>query len=213
MSDLEPHVWYTDVDCMVYIDDLLLTNNYQIEVGFFTSTSNPLLHDIALEKIEVFFEVLMKNCIVIRKDEYDREERNITNNWFMVHELLNDQTVAAAIYSKLISIVGEDLDIQFLRLSSELGKNIRYTINSESPELTVLLPDRETWWNDVHVKFNPWWLRSDTATYDRLINRDEIFQGDIRWDDLFEEALTKANELESKKNKFKIIAGGKGENN
>lgn len=209
MSDLEPHVWYTNVDCIVYIDDLLLINNYQIEVGFFTSTSNVVLHDIALEKIEVFFELLMKNCIVIRKEEYDKDQRNLTNNWFMVHELLNDQTVAAAIYSKLISIVGDDLDIQFLRLSSELGKNIRYTINSESPELTVLLPDRETWWNDPHVKFNPWWLRNDTATYDRLINRDETFQGEIRWEDLFEEALDKAKEMDSKKSKFKIIKGGK----
>lgn len=209
MSDLEPHVWYTDVNCIVYVDDLLLTNNYQIEVGFYTSTPNPVLHDIAMEKVEVFFELLMKNCVIIRKEDYDREERNIANNWFMVYDLLNDQTVAAAIYSKLISIVGEDLDIQFLRLSSALGNNIRYTIVNESPELTVLLPDRESWWNDPHVKFDPWWLRSDTATYDRLINRDEIYEGEILWNDLFEEALVKAEEIDSKKNKFKIIPGGK----
>lgn len=211
MSYLEPHVWYTDVNCIVYADDLLLINRYHIEVGFFTSTPNQVLHDIALEKVELFFEVLMKDCVIITKKDYDKEDHKLVNNWFMVHEFLNDQTIAAMIYSKLVAIVGNDLDIQFVRLSSELGGNIRYTISNDSPELSVLLPDKETWWDDPHIKFNPWWLRTDTATYDLLINRDEIFQGDVRWEEVFEEALAKAKEPTSKKSKFTIIEGGKDE--
>lgn len=211
MSNLEPHVWSTNINCMVYVDNLLLINTYQIEVGFFTSTTNPVLHDIALEKIEVFFELLMKDCIIITKEDYDKEERTIANNYFMVHDFINDQTIASMIFSKLISIVGIDLVIEFVRLSSVLGNNIRYTISNESPELSVLLPDKETWTKDSPVKFDPWWMRSDTATFDCLLDQNEIFRGLLRWEEIFEEDLAKANEADSKKSKFKIIAGGKDE--
>jgi hypothetical protein len=211
MSYLEPHVWSTNVNCMVYVDDLLLTNNYQIEVGFFTSTPNAILHDIALEKIEVFFELLMKDCIIITKENYDKENRTISNNWLMVDDLLNDQTVATMIFSKLVSIVGADLDIEFLRLSSALGNNIRYTISNDSPELSVLLPNKETWCKDSSIKFDPWWMRSDTATFDTLIDQNDFFKGLLRWEDVFGEDLAKAQDDDPKKNKFKIIAGGKDE--
>jgi hypothetical protein len=215
-KELDPHCWYSEVDCVIFVDKSLLINHYNIEVGFLPAHSNPMIHDMALEKIEMFFNLLMKNSVIVKKSDYDTEfPIMLTNNILMIPETLNDQTVGAAIFSKLIAIVGNELEIVHIKISSELGRGIRYTIFEDSPELTELLPSKKDWWKDTKIKFNPWWMRSDTATYDRLINRDEIYEGEFVWDEYFKEELEsirKSQEAEAiAKGKFKIINGGKDE--
>lgn len=209
-----PHEWSIELNCMVFVNDALLVNNFSIKVGFLPTVENTILNDIALEQIEIFFNLFMQNSIIINKKEYEESDSivKLQNNVFMIPDKPNDQTIGSLIFSKLIAIVGDNLDIEYIRLTSDLGKNITYTIDSESPELEVLLPTKAEWWDDDNVTFMPWWCRPDTATYDVLINRDEIYQGDIVWEDLFKDELEKLKETENTaKGKFKIISGGKDE--
>jgi hypothetical protein len=196
---------------MVYVDDLFLTNKFKFKVGFSTINENVILNEIALDQIDLFFNMLMDNCVIVAKSTYENSKFPIKNNLLMVHEKPNDQTVGSMIFLKLMNIVGNNLEINYVSISSSLGDNIKYTINETSSELAVLLPKREEWWGDKKVAFNPWWLRADTATYDKLINRNEIYNGDFVWEEMFKEEFEEANKSEKPVNekKFQLIPGGK----
>ena len=205
-----PHKWSTNFSAMIYIDKMLAINHFDVSIGFHNTVENPVLNDIAFEKVELFFNMLLSNSIMISKQDYDLDAlKDFENNVFMVHEKANDQAVGSQILLKLINIVGTDLEIDHITISSVLGRDIEYTMDIESPEISVLLPTREEWWNDENIKFKPWWLREDTATYDLLINRDEIFVGKFKWSDFFEKELEEAKKIDNAKNKFTIIDGGK----
>lgn len=210
-EEIVPHSWSTEVSCIVYVDNMLLQNRYNIEVGFDTSSSNPILHDIAFEKIEMFFDVLMNNSIIINKDDFKEKTFDFENNYFEVYEMLNDQSIASVAFTKLTSLVGDDLIISYVKLSSILGKGIRYTIDNNSPELSVLLPNKEDWWESEDIKSQPWWMRPDTATYDKVLTGDKIYIGEFDWNEHFGEDIEKAKDLDVKKTKFEIIRGGKDE--
>ena len=200
-TDAIPHKWSTNFSAMIYIEKMLAINHFDVSIGFHNTVENPVLNDIAFEQVELFFTTLMSNSILISKEDYEGDDiKGLENNIVMVPSKANDQTIGSQIFLKLINIVGENLEIDHITISSTLGKDIEYTIDIESPELTVLLPTREEWWKDEHVKFQPWWLREDAATYDQLINRDEIFTGTFKWSEIEGDKL---------KGKFTIIDGGK----
>ena len=212
MSDnIVPHSWSTKTSCLVFVEDMFLINNYKFEVGFDTSSINPVLNDIAFEKIQMFFDILMNNSIIISKSDFDANTFNFKNNYLKLPNLLNDQTLGCVVFSKLMSLVGEDLIIEYVRLSSELGKNIRYTIDNECPEIGSLLPDKAEWWDGTEIKSAPWWGRPDTATYDKVLEGDEIYIGEFNWNEHFEEELKEAENMNTKVHKFQIIKGGRGE--
>jgi hypothetical protein len=196
---------------MVFVDDLLLINHYNFEVGFDTVASNPILHDVAFEKVQMFFDILLTNNIVIGKKDFIEKRPPIENNFIELPDLLNDQTLGSVIFSKLMAIVGDDLSIEYVKISSDLGRNVRYTIDNHSPELHVLLPEKDDWWEDEDIKSQPWWMRPDTATYDEVIKGEDIYAGEFKWDEHFETEIEKAKSLDVKKSKFEIIRGGKDE--
>jgi hypothetical protein len=209
-TDEISHRWSTSFSSMIYIDKMLAINYFDVSIGFFYTVENQALCDMAFEQVEMFFSILMSNVIMISKEDHDNDElKDFENNVFMVPGKANDQTIGSQIFLKLVNIVGENLSIEHITISSVLGKNIEYTIDMDSPELTKLLPTREEWWDDENVKFQPWWLRDDSATYDVLINRDEIYTGVFKWSDMFEKELEEAKIVDNAKNKFKIIDGGK----
>lgn len=211
-SRSHPHEISVEVPCMICMENSLLINTFSIKVGFLPTIENKILNSIAFEKIEMFFELFVQNSIILDKKQH-KQFKNLTkieNNIVMTPDTPNDQTVGSLFYSKLSAIVGNDLSIEHLTLSSELGKNILYTFDADSVELEVLLPDRADWWG-TNVDFMPWWHRDDTATYDLLIDDEKIYQGDMSWEDFFKDELEKLKEENTVKGRFKIIAGGKDE--
>lgn len=210
-EEISPHEWPSKVHCVIYVDNMLLINNYKIKIGFDVSSTNPILHDIAFEKIIMFFEVLMNNSIIISKKDYDENSFNFENNFIQLPEMLNDQTLGSVIYAKLSALVGEDLIISYVKISSSLGKNIKYTIDNNSPELSALLPEKKIWWGEKQIEKQPWWMRPDTATYDKVLEGSNIYIGEFNWNDHFKEDIEEANNLNVKSKKFKIIDGGKNE--
>lgn len=205
-----PHKWSTSFTSMIYIDKMFLINHYDINIGFFYTVENQALSEMAFEQIEMFFSILMHNIIIISKEDYDNNElKDLENNIFMIPGKVNDQKIGSQIFLKLVNIVGDNLNIDHIVINSVLGKNIEYGIDMDSPELTQLLPTREEWWDDENIKFQPWWLRDDSATYDVLINRDEIYNGEFKWSEMFEKEIEEAKTIDNAKNKFTIINGGK----
>jgi hypothetical protein len=206
-----PNRWSTEINAMVYSYGDLLINRYYVSIGFFSTKENPTVNEVAIEKMEIFFNLLFNNSIIIAKSFYDEKAPNIDNNIFMMPDTVNDQSIACLIYLKLCSIIKDDLSIEYITISSDLGKEIEYTIDIDSAEIEAWIPKREEWWKDENIKFEPWWLRDDSATYDQLINQNEIYQGNFIWDEIFKEEIQKIQE-DDKKSKFKIINGGKDAN-
>jgi len=212
-NEVVPHSWPTKVSCLVFVEDMLLLNKYKFEIGFDTSSVNPILHDIAFEKVQIFFDILMNNAIIIGKSDFDNKTFDFKNNYIQLPDLLNDQTLGSTIFSKLSALVGEDLIIEYVKISSELGKNVRYTIDNNCPEIHTLLPDKEVWWEGKDIKSNPWWARPDTATYDMILNQEDLYEGDFSWEEHFEEEIKEAEQIGTKGTRFKIIKGGKDNKN
>ena len=211
-NDLPPQTWSTKVQCLCFVDNFLSINNIKVKVAFHATVENTILNEIALDQMEMFFDLLMHNSLIIDKDAYEKiGEFPFGNNIFMIPGNISDQTIGSLIFVKLVSIVKNNLEIDHITLSTELGKKIKYTLNGQSPEIEVLLPKKADWWKDDKVKFEPWWLRSDTATYDHLISKNEIYEGEFIWEEFFKEELDKLREqVESPRKKtFKIIDGGK----
>lgn len=208
-DDIVPHVWPTEASCIIYVDGMLLLNNYKFEIGFDTSTANVMLHDIAFEKVQMLFDLLLNNSIIIAQKDFKEKTFDFSNNYFELPNMLNDQTLGSVIYAKLISLVGEDMIINYLKISSSLGKGIIYTLNENSPEIHSLLPTKAEWWDNDDFEYQPWWLRPDPATYDEVLETNKIFEGDFTWEDHFEEEI---KELKKEgKGKFQIIKGGRGD--
>lgn len=207
-----PHKWSTNVSCLVYVDELFLINQYKFEIGFFSISENPILNDIALDQIDMFFSMLMSNAIIVDKKDYDDSFflKSLKNNKFMVPGKGNDQIVGSLVFLKLVNIVGQNLDIDHITITSELGKDISYAIGSDSLEIEALVPKKEVWWEDDTVKFQPWWNRPDSSTYD-ILNDNKIYEGDFDWRDIFKDEFAEAENWNkpTKGKIFKLIPGGK----
>jgi hypothetical protein len=205
------HEWTINFSCLIYVDKLFLINDFVVTVGFRPIIENPILNDITLDKIEMFFKTLMNGSIILDTSEYDETISGLTsNNFVMTPGKANDQVIGCLLLYKLISLVDKDLEISHIVISSSLGNNIRFTFDTDSLELAVLVPSREEWWEDPETKIDPWWLRSDSATYDLLKEDGDYYKGDLDWDELFREELQESENFNKETKKiFKIIPGGK----
>ena len=65
---------------------------------------------------------------------------------------------------------------------------------------------------DKYKNFDPWWLRADTATYDRELDKG-IYTGHFSWNEK-ENPVDKSHENHAKIFEFnpKVLDGGKGKN-
>jgi len=209
-----PHKWETNVNCMVFVDNIMLVNQYKFEIGFFSINPNPVLNDIGLDQIDMFFSMLMSNAVIVDKADYADSIiiNDLKNNKIMVPGKGNDQVVGSLVFLKLLNIVGDNLEMDYVSITSELGKDICYTITANSLEIEALVPKKSEWWGDNKVKHQPWWNRPDSATYD-LLTDGNIYEGDFEWRDIFKEEFEEAEEFNkpppAKGKVFKLIPGGK----
>jgi len=209
-----PHKWATTVSCMVFVDDIMLVNQYKFEIGFFSINPNPVLNEIGLDQLDMFFSMLMSNAIIVDRKDHDDSVivTSLKNNKIMVPGKGNDQVVGSLIFLKLLNIVGENLEIDHITITSELGKDICYTIGADSLEIEALVPKKADWWGDDKVKHLPWWNRPDSATYD-ILTDGKLYTGDFEWNEIFKDELEEAEEYNkpalSKGKVFKLIPGGK----
>lgn len=210
INDHIPNVLIKKFNCVVCYNNSYFTNKFKVKIGFMWLNENPVLNEIALDQVKIFFNALIKDCIITDKETYETWENPPTNNVLMLKEKPDDQTIACMFYSKLSSIVKNNLIIDYVKVSSKLGNGIVYTIDSESDIPEALLPTKEEWWGNKDIKFDPWWMRSDSATYDKIINDEEIFEGEFLWGELFKDEFEEANKYDlPTKEKFKLIPGGK----
>ena len=118
--------------------------------------------------------------------------------------------MAAVCFCKANSILNGQILVNKLELSSWQGDGITYTVDKDSKELLLL--DTPNWFSDKYKNFDPWWLRADTATYDRELDKG-IYTGHFSWNEK-EKPVDKSHENHAKIFEFnpKVLDGGKGKN-
>jgi hypothetical protein len=118
--------------------------------------------------------------------------------------------MAAVCFCKANSILDSKIIINNIELSSWQGDGITYTVDKDSKELILL--DRPDWFSEKFSKFDPWWLRSDTATYDQELDKG-IYTGHFSWNKQKVPVDTK-HEYHAKVFEFqpKVLDGGKDKN-
>ena len=109
-----------------------------------------------------------------------------------------------------ISILDSKITVNKLELSSWQGDGITYSVDKDSKELLLL--DTPNWFSNKYKSFDPWWLRADTATYDRELDKG-IYTGHFSWS-TNKIPVDKKHEDHAKIFEFnpKVLDGGKDKN-
>ena len=95
-----------------------------------------------------------------------------------------------------------------MELSSWQGDGITYAVDKDGKELLLL--DVDDWFSEQYKNFDPWWLRSDTATYDRETDKG-IYTGHFSWNVRQPKAENKKHDQNAKIFEFRpeVLDGGK----
>jgi hypothetical protein len=122
-----------------------------------------------------------------------------------------DQIMAAVCFTKSNAVLSGKIIVSKVELSSYQGDGISYTVTKDGPEIQLL--DIDNWWSAKYNKFDPWWLRPDTATYDEELPKG-IYTGHFNWSNTNETSppVDKEHQTHAKIFEFnpKVLDGGKG---
>ena len=150
------------------------------------------------------------DCIFTEEDAidllYTNPDFDISKLFFELPKPPYDQIMAAACFCKANAILDSNITVNVLELGSYQGDGITYSVDKNSKELTLL--DVKDWFSKKYEKFDPWWLRADTATYDRELDKG-IYTGHFSWSTKI--PVDKGTEGHAKIFEFnpKVLDGGK----
>ena len=207
--------WSTGFKSIIVVDDELFNNDYTIKLHLTPVTADLKEQGDFFERLKMLFEHIFNNTITVCRDAklYNVLEKQTSNRFIQLPRQPYDQLMAAVCFTKANAILQGKIIINELELSSYQGDGITYRILKEGPEIQLL--DVDNWFATQYNKFDPWWLRSDTATYDKILDKG-IYTGHYRWHN--HEAITDSVDQQHDENakifEFnpKILDGGKNKN-
>lgn len=134
----------------VFYGDQLLMNNYRVSISATTNTLDNVINNIALERIKYFIHYELTNTVFINSTDVD-QCRRLLDAGVKITTLPDepvDQIVNIMLYSKLDAIVEDQLIINDIELSSDLGDNIVY-FHGEGESLGPL--SDKGWWMESNL--------------------------------------------------------------
>ena len=203
--------WSTEFKSIIIVDNELFHNTYTVKIGIRPVTADLAEQSQYFDRLKFFYSYIVANTIVTWSDEplYEILEAETNNRFIQLPRPPYDQIMAAVLFSKSNAILEGKITVDSLELSSYQGDGISYTITKEGNELELL--DVDNWFSTKYNKFDPWWLRADTATYDKELAKG-IYTGHFSWQDHNEPKVDARHEEHAKIFEFnpRIIDGGKG---
>ena len=204
--------WKTKFKSIIIVDGELFQNEYNSNIHITPYTANLQTQTNYFDRVKNLFEHVFANTITTWRDDplYHNLQKNAKNRFIELPRPPYDQIMAAVCFCKANSILNGQILVNKLELSSWQGDGITYTVDKDSKELLLL--DTPNWFSDKYKNFDPWWLRADTATYDRELDKG-IYTGHFSWNEK-EKPVDKSHENHAKIFEFnpKVLDGGKGKN-
>ena len=172
--------WTTKFKSIIVVDNELFNNEYSIKLHITPLTTDLQEQANYFERLKLLFENVFANTIVASKEEklYKILDKETNNRFVQLPRQPYDQLMAAVCFTKSNAVLEGKILVKELELSSYQGDGITYSIVKEGPEIQLL--DVDNWFPTKYNNFDPWWLRSDTATYDKVLDKG-IYTGHYRW--------------------------------
>ena len=203
--------WSTEFKNIIIVDNELFHNTYKIKIGIRPVTADLEEQSQYFDRLKFLYTYVIANTIITWREEplYEMLENETNNRFLQLPKPPYDQIVAAVLFSKSNAILEGKIIVDSIELSSYQGDGISYTITKEGTELELL--DVDNWFSAKYNKFDPWWLRPDTATYDKELAKG-IYTGHFSWQEQNEPKPDPEHEEHAKIFEFnpRIIDGGKG---
>ena len=200
--------WKTKFKSIIIVDNELFSNEYNIKLFITPHTANLKEQTEYFDRLKNLFELVFANTIITWKDEklYHTLKKESNNRFIELPKPPYDQLMAAACFCKTNAILEGNITVNILELSSYQGDGITYSVDKNSKELILL--DTPNWFSKKYESFDPWWLRADTATYDRELDKG-IYTGHFSWSTKI--PVDKGTEGHAKIFEFnpKVLDGGK----
>lgn len=201
--------WKTDFKSIIVVDDELFHNTYNVEIFIRPTVKDLKSQSEYFEKLKLLYNYVFANTIISHRDDplFEVLQDYTSNRFVELPKPPYDQIMAAVCFTKSNAILDGQILVERLNLSSYQGDHITYSVNSDSPELRLL--DVDNWFSTKYNKFDPWWLRPDTATYDEELEKG-IYTGHLSWN-LPERKESQKTENHAKIFEFnpKVLDGGK----
>ena len=163
--------WKTKFKSIIIVDGELFSNEYKLKISLTPHTASLKEQTDYFERLKNLFEQVFANTITTWRDEplYVTLKKSSTNRFIELPKPPYDQIMAAVCFCKANSVLDSVITINDIELSSWQGDGITYKVDKDSKELILL--DRPDWFSAKYNKFDPWWLRADTATYDQELDK------------------------------------------
>ena len=172
--------WNTKFKSIIIVDNELFQNRYNVELIITPNTADLKEQSSYFERLKNLFDLVLSNTVTAwREDNLYQTLLTKSNNRFIeLPKPPYDQIMSAVCFCKVNAILEGKITVNKLKLSSWQGDGITYSVDKNSKELTLL--DVKGWFSDKFKNFDPWWLRSDTATYDKEMPKG-LYTGHFSW--------------------------------
>ena len=172
--------WRTKYKSIIIVDGELFQNEYSVKLYLTPYTADLQEQTKYFDRLKNLFEQSFANTITTWRQEplYHLLKESSSNRFIELPKPPYDQIMAAVNFCKANTIMDGKILINKLELSSWQGDGITYSVDKDSKELLLL--DVPKWFSEKYSKFDPWWLRADTATYDQELDKG-IFTGHFSW--------------------------------
>jgi hypothetical protein len=204
--------WKTKFKSIIIVDGELFSNEYDCKIYISAHTADLKEQTEYFERLKNLFQIVFNHTITTWKDEklYHTLQKASNNRFIELPKPPYDQIMAAVCFCKANAILDSKITVNKLELSSWQGDGITYSVDKDSKELLLL--DTPNWFSNKYKSFDPWWLRADTATYDRELDKG-IYTGHFSWS-TNKIPVDKKHEDHAKIFEFnpKVLDGGKDKN-
>lgn len=202
--------WSTKFRSIIIVGHELFHNEYNIKCHITPVTADLEEQNKYFERLKSLFELIFANTIISWKDEvlFEILKDHSDNRFVQLPKPPYDQVMAAVCFTKANAVLEGKILVSQLELSSYQGDGISYIVEKDGPEIELL--DVDNWFSTKYNKFDPWWLRGDTATYDEELEKG-IYTGHFSWNKEVVEEIDKTEQKNAKIFEFnpRIIDGDK----
>jgi len=200
--------WSTKFRSIIIVGDELFNNEYTVKCHITPLTANLEEQNTYFDRLKNLFHMVFANTIIAWRDEelFELLRINSSNRFVILPKPPYDQVMAAVCFTKANAVLDGKIIVNQLDLSSHQGDGIEYTVQKDGSEIELL--DVDNWFSKKYNKFDPWWLRSDTATYDEELEKG-IYTGHFSWNKEQEKINKEQENAKIFEFNPRIIDGGK----
>ena len=172
--------WKTNFKSTIIVDNELFQNDYHVELTITPNVTDLKEQSSYFERLKNLFELVLSNTVTGWRGYtlYQTLLTKSNNRFIELPKPPYDQIMAAVCFCKANAVLDGKITVSKLKLGSYQGDGITYPVDKNSKELTLL--DVDGWFSKKFKNFDPWWLRSDTATYDKELPKG-LYTGHFSW--------------------------------